>query len=40
MKIVLRNVSKAIKKQQILVNIYAEFDSGNLFGIVGRIGSG
>ena len=40
MKIVLRNVSKAIKKQQILVNINAEFESGKIYGIVGRNGSG
>ena len=40
MKIVLRNVSKEIMKQQILVNINAEFESGKIYGIVGRNGSG
>ena len=33
MKIVLRNVSKEIKKQQILVNINAEFESGKIYKV-------
>ena len=40
MKIKLNNVSKTIKNQKILDNINAEFESGKVYGIVGRNGSG
>ena len=40
MKIKLNNVSKTIKDQKILDNINAEFESGKVYGIVGRNGSG
>lgn len=36
----LEKVSKKIKKKDILVSVNAEFDSGMVYGIVGRNGSG
>lgn len=40
MKIEFKNVSKSFKKVEILKNINLEFDSGNIYGIYGRNGSG
>lgn len=40
MKVVLKNVSKKYKKNTILENINIEFESGNVYGFVGRNGSG
>lgn len=40
MKIELRNVSKKIKNEQILNNISIEFETGHIYGLSGRNGSG
>lgn len=40
MIIKLKNVSKKIKKAQILTDVNATFESGKIYGIVGRNGSG
>ena len=40
MKLTLLNVNKTIKKKVILKDICAEFESGVVYGIVGRNGSG
>lgn len=39
-KVCIRNVSKSIKKVEILKNISAEFEAGQVYGIVGENGSG
>lgn len=40
MKIIVDNVSKNMKNSNILDNISCQFDSGNIYGIVGENGSG
>ncbi|MDV8114667.1 ABC transporter ATP-binding protein [Bacillus sp. BAU-SS-2023] len=40
MKIQIKNFTKKIKKNTILENINLEFNNGNIYGIVGRNGSG
>ena len=40
MKIEVKNLSKKIKKRDILSNINITFESGKVYGIVGRNGSG
>ena len=40
MVISIQNISKAIKKNEIFRNISVEFESGNVYGIRGRNGSG
>ncbi|MDE6026138.1 MAG: ABC transporter ATP-binding protein [Lachnospiraceae bacterium] len=40
MVISLKNVSKNIKRKKVLDNISAEFESGIIYGLVGRNGSG
>ena len=39
MEIVVKNVSKKFKKVTILENINMKFESGKIYGIVGRNGS-
>ena len=40
MELIVKNISKTIKKQQILTDVSATFASGKIYGIVGRNGSG
>ena len=40
MKIELKNVSKSFKKNLIINNISATFESGHIYGFYGRNGSG
>ncbi len=40
MKLIVENVSKSIKRRKILDNISMEMESGNIYGICGRNGSG
>ena len=40
MKVVLKSISKKYKKNTILENVNLEFDSGHIYGFVGRNGSG
>lgn len=39
-KVILNNVSKKIGNDEVLKNISAEFESGKIYGIFGRNGSG